>query len=83
MRKSYSLFWVAKTAQRWESTRSGRPFIQNKTKMKEQDYLEQELALVEQGIDECNLSDSEKLKKLSERKQKLLMRLWKYVPLFT
>ena len=42
--------------------------------MKEQDYLEQELALVEQWIDECDLSDSEKLKKLSERKQKYTSR---------
>ena len=50
--------------------------------MKEQDYLKKELALLEQQIDDCEISDTNKLKELSDRKQKLLMRLWKYVPLF-
>jgi len=54
-----------------------------KTKgIKEQDYLERELALIEQALEDCELSDTTRIKELSARKQSLLTRLNKYTPLF-
>ncbi len=42
--------------------------------MKEQDYLDQQLWLIEIELKDCDPSETEKLKEISDRKQKYLIR---------